>query len=53
MVQHLDDPYPIDQNFVFNIAFISTLTIDIDGVHKPISTCDKWIRGSLIATHNP
>jgi len=46
-------PVLLTTNFVFIIAFIATPTIDIDGVHKPISSCDKWIRGSLITTHNP
>ena len=46
-------PVLLTTNFVFIIAFITTPTIDIDGVHKPISSCDKWIRGSLITTHNP
>ena len=39
--------------FVFIIAFIATSLVDIDGVHEPISSCDKGIRGSLITTHNP
>ena len=46
-------PVLLTTNFVFIIAFITTPTIAIDGVHKPIYSCDKWIRGSLITIHNP
>ena len=47
-------PVLLTTNFVFIIAFITTpTTIDIYDAHKPIYSCDKWIRGSLITTHNP
>jgi len=46
-------PVLLTTTFVFIITFITTPLVDIDGVHEPISSCDKGIRGSLITTHNP
>ena len=46
-------PVLLTTTFVFIIYFIMTPLVDIDGVHEPISSCDKGIRGSLMTIDNP
>jgi hypothetical protein len=37
MVWCFDDPYLIDRNFCFIIAFIAAPPVDIDGIREPVS----------------
>ncbi|MCD9640588.1 hypothetical protein HAX54_025968 [Datura stramonium] len=54
MVWCFDDPYLIDGNFVFIIAFIAAPPVDIDGIREPVSGSllygNNIISGAIIPT---
>ncbi|OMP13342.1 Photosynthetic reaction centre, L/M, partial [Corchorus olitorius] len=54
MVWCFDDPYLIDCNFVFIIAFIAAPPVDIDGIREPVSGSllygNNIISGAIIPT---